>query len=85
MAFIKVFHEHGMDVPADVSIIGFDNLAVSPLFIPGLTTISQDINEKAKIAVDTIFRRIKNPQAFIGSVIMDVALIERESVKSLVG
>ena len=38
---IKVFKEHGLEVPRDVSIIGFDGLEISKYVIPSLTTVVQ--------------------------------------------
>jgi LacI family transcriptional regulator len=37
--FIKALREHGIRIPADVSIIGFDNLPMSGTMDPPLTTI----------------------------------------------
>ncbi|WP_157415933.1 LacI family DNA-binding transcriptional regulator [Agromyces allii] len=44
MAFgvVHGFHDRGIRVPEDVSIIGFDDLPLSRHFIPPLTTVTQD-------------------------------------------
>ena len=52
MAFgvIRQAYQLGLSVPADLSVIGFDNIAFSEAFLPSLTTISQprlDIGERA--------------------------------------
>ena len=46
MAFgaINVLRQRGMDVPTDVSVIGFDNLFFGQAFYPPLTTVSQPRN-----------------------------------------
>jgi LacI family transcriptional regulator len=77
---IRAFHERGIRVPQDVSVIGFDNLSFAAFSIPALTTVVQDIDQKARIAVDALFRRIENPTAPVESTVLDVRLIERESV-----
>jgi len=52
MAFgvIRQAYQLGLNVPAELSVIGFDNIAFSEAFLPSLTTISQprlDIGERA--------------------------------------
>lgn len=42
---MHAFHERGMRVPANVSIVGFDNIPESAFLIPSLTTVYQDFDE----------------------------------------
>lgn len=44
MAFglARALHEHGRRVPADVSLVGFDGIALSEFAWPPLTTVKQD-------------------------------------------
>jgi DNA-binding LacI/PurR family transcriptional regulator len=73
----------GLRVPEDYSIIGFDNLFFSAYTTPKLTTISQDIRKKAQIAIEVLFRHISTPNSPAESIVLDVQLIERESVHAL--
>lgn len=46
----SVFHQHGIEVGKDISIIGFDNNQITEYYIPSITTVSQpqlDIGQKA--------------------------------------
>ena len=51
MGAIKAIKEHGLIVPDDISIIGFDNIRMSALFSPALTTIAQDFQNSLKMLV----------------------------------
>lgn len=70
----------GYRVPEDYSVIGFDNLPLSYYVTPKLTTVSQDIDLKAKIAGDILFRHLADPAAPAENITLDVSLIERGSV-----
>jgi len=71
-------------VPEDFSIIGFDNLMISTQMIPQLTTIAQDLEQKAELAVEILFRQLKSPSSPSESLILDVELVKRNSVSALV-
>lgn len=53
-------HEHGISVPDDVAIAGFDNLPQSHVTRPGLTTVSYPIESMARLAVDCVTDYRKN-------------------------
>ncbi|MDP4146157.1 MAG: LacI family DNA-binding transcriptional regulator [Bacillota bacterium] len=74
----------GLRIPEDYSIIGFDNVPSSYYVTPKLTTISQDINRKAQIASDILFRHISDHTVQSESIVLDVQLIERDSVRTII-
>ena len=45
---------HGIRVPRDLGIAGFDDIMYASLSSPGLTTVRQDMKRKAALAVDTL-------------------------------
>ncbi len=47
---MKILLRHGYKVPRDVSIIGFDNIHISEVIEPELTTIAQPIYKISKKA-----------------------------------
>ena len=47
-------HEAGLDVPGDISIIGFDDIEGASQIIPPLTTISAPINQIARRSFDML-------------------------------
>lgn len=67
-------------IPQDFSVIGFDNLMISTHMTPQLTTIAQDLEQKAGLAVEILFKQLQFPNTPAESLVLDVNLVERESV-----
>lgn len=70
----------GVSVPDEMSVIGFDNLEICRQISPQLTTIAQDLNQKAHFAVSTLFQRLTDSSLPAQSMVLDVELVERASV-----
>lgn len=77
---MDLLKRRGYRIPEDYSIIGFDNLPMGHYVSPRLTTISQDIKQKAQYALDVLFQHLKNPALPTQNIILNVELIQRESV-----
>ncbi len=81
---IKAIKESGFGVPEDVSIIGFDDLPLSSLMEPALTTIRVSKRRIGKIAMQILNERIKSDTLFPPiKCVISGTLIERESVKNI--
>jgi LacI family transcriptional regulator len=79
---MKAFKEHGLRVPVDVSVMGYDNAQACEYSDPGLSTIAQDAQAMGERAVEAVFDRIDGK----GSpplILVEPRLIERESVRRL--
>jgi DNA-binding LacI/PurR family transcriptional regulator len=59
--------EEGIDVPGELSVVGFDGIEASSWTNPPLTTIEQPIDEIAQTAVDTLRTLIEDPKALPNS------------------
>ncbi len=70
----------GACVPGDVSVIGFDNLDISLYVTPKLTTVAQDVQAKASVAVRMLLAEIEGAGTPGEPVVVPVKLIERASV-----
>ncbi len=74
---MRALQEHGLDVPADVSIVGFDNILAANLARPPLTTVQQDYKRAGEVLVETLIRSIR--QEPVESSTLPCKLIIRKS------
>jgi DNA-binding LacI/PurR family transcriptional regulator len=77
MSALRALSEHGMAVPGDVHVVGYDDLAFANQTVPPLTTIRQDLAAGAAHLVDLLFRRINGENT--DSVVLEPALVVRQS------
>jgi LacI family transcriptional regulator len=81
IGLLKGVGDAGRQVPQDLSIIGFDDLAECEHVTPALTTVHQDVPLKARSSVELLLQLItEGPSAAAGHVTLDVALASRETV-----
>jgi LacI family transcriptional regulator len=82
-AAIAVAHRQGLDVPRDLTIVGFDDTALASTVWPPLTTIRQPVAEMSReavsVLVDAIRRKADGQPAVAGRELMGFALIRRQS------
>ncbi|OYW99831.1 MAG: LacI family transcriptional regulator, partial [Caulobacter vibrioides] len=65
----------GRSVPAEISVVGFDDISLARYSAPPLTTVRQDLAKGAHIMVDLLFQRIAD--APTESVFMTPELVVR--------
>ncbi len=70
----------GIRVPADLSIIGFDDNYCGRLCRPPLTTMHQDAEYKGRIASETLIRMIHGEKPETRQIILKASLVERGTV-----
>lgn len=79
---IKAAFEHGLRIPDDISIVGFDDSPLSTAVIPELTTVSQNTSELGKLAVETLHEIINGNHPRKNKVLKP-KLIVRKSTKQI--
>lgn len=77
---IKRAKERGMELPADLSIIGVDNVSAGMHSEPTLTSLDLRTDELTRSAVSLLMARIKNPEAPFQKIAITPELVLRGSV-----
>lgn len=78
---IKALHEENINVPNDVSIIGFDDIPTSKYIVPPLSTVKIYTEFMGITAVGLINERINENREISKKVVIPTELIIRESCK----
>jgi len=83
MGVISSAHKHGISVPEDLSIIGYDDIKLAEFITPPLTTIHQPKFNLGCIAFDTLLDKIKTQRENDLHIQLQPKLVVRSSVRSL--
>ena len=76
---IRALVDHGLRVPEDVSVVGFDDIQNAAFHNPSLTTIRQPLNQMGGVAARILLQRIRGQATFPDSVPILPELVIRES------
>jgi LacI family transcriptional regulator len=85
-AAVSVAHRQGLDVPRELSVVGFDDTSAATMVWPELTTIHQPIASMADAAIDILLRAVRRKDGSTRVVVNHVVphqLIIRDSVAPL--
>ncbi|MBN9106192.1 MAG: LacI family DNA-binding transcriptional regulator [Propionibacteriaceae bacterium] len=82
---IRAFETHGVRVPADISVIGFDNSPGAELMTPALTTIAQPLSDMGRLAVRTLQDMSAGHPATSTRIKLATSLVVRSSTAPPVG
>ncbi|MDI1465350.1 LacI family DNA-binding transcriptional regulator [Catellatospora sp. KI3] len=79
LGVLRALHERGRAVPAQISVVGFDDIPESGSFIPPLTTVHQDFAEVGRHCVQGILRQIEHGETEHGTTLVPTRLVVRAS------
>lgn len=79
IAALKAVTQLGLRVPEDVMIAGFDNLDLTSMTIPSITTVSQSSCQQGYSACEMLSEILENPGQRPKSVLLAAELLPRES------
>jgi LacI family transcriptional regulator len=82
VTLISALTDRGINVPGDISIVGFDDNMLGQLHRPALTTVHQDVKTKGIISADTLLKQLaghKTPN----QIKLPTHLVIRDTVKNI--
>lgn len=82
-AAIEAIVDSGMDVPNDISVIGFDDIELAQFLKPKLTTIRQNTEMIGQEAASLLVEQIEKKKKTKVKRIIPVEFIERQSCKKI--
>lgn len=74
---MRALHQHGVAIPADISIVGYDDTAESAWYQPPLTTVRQDLQQLGTHSVDRVLAELRGEA--VTSRILEPVLVIRET------
>lgn len=76
---MRAFQEAGRRVPQDISVVGFDDIAIAAFSIPPLTTVRQPLLKIGRIAAQTLIDRIEERAPYTPEISVEPELVIRAS------
>lgn len=78
---LRAISETGLQVPDDISVVGYDGIYLSRVLTPMLTTYKQNTTALGKTAADRLIRLIEHPQTTLcDHIVIDGHFLEGDSV-----
>jgi len=79
LAVLRTLREHGLSVPDDIALVGFDNEGWMDIVGGGLSVIEQPVEEIGRTAMAMLIDRFDHPDAATRKVVLAGRLISRGS------
>lgn len=83
LGVLDAARKSGLAIPADLSLIGFDDIPIAGWSFVGLTTIRQPTAEMARLAARRLAARIKWPDGPIHRDILPTNLVQRDTTAAV--
>ena len=79
---IKVAYRNGLNIPSDLSVVGFDDSPMTAMITPPLTTVKQPLDAIGEKSAKKLIDKLENKELIQESVI-NSNIIYRDSVKKI--
>jgi LacI family transcriptional regulator len=79
MGVMDAVRDRGLRVPADISIVGFDDIPQASLVHPALTTVNQPLEKMGRVATQMLLDLLRQPDRIAGRIELPTDLVVRDS------
>jgi len=76
---IKYFLQKKINIPGDVAVVGFNNISLSAMYEPALSTIALPVERMGQEAVKLALSRIAKPSSKARQIVLETSLIVTKS------
>lgn len=78
------FMNRGLKIPEEVGIVGYDDIAMSALVNPALTTVNQNLEQLAHLAMNSIEALLAGEKKLKGTEVLPELVVRNSTLKSQV-
>jgi LacI family transcriptional regulator len=82
MGVMDAVRNHGLRIPDDVSVIGFDDIPQAAMIRPALTTIRQPLEKMGRVATQMLLDLLIHPEKETDRMELPTELVVRDSCKA---
>ncbi len=79
IAATRVIQDAGLQIPCDISVVGFDDIQAAAYAHPALTTVRQPLRKMGEIAASTLLDRIEERGEYLHEIAVEPEFIVRQS------
>ena len=83
LGVLKACTEMGINIPDDISLIGYDGLDIGSILHPKLTTIKQPVDDLVEEACRSLLYQIRKNKTEIKKILLPPSLVEGKTCKSI--
>lgn len=76
---LLTLYDAGLEVPGDVSVVGFDDSSLASLLTPPLTTVMQHKDDLSRYAIDVALARVKGDRPPVRVVVASTLVVRRST------
>ena len=83
MGVLDAVRNHGLRIPDDISIVGFDDIPQASLTHPALTTVNQPLEKMGRVATQLLLDLLNEPEKKVKRIELPTELVVRDSCRPL--
>jgi len=80
-AAIDALRSKNMNIPDDISVVGFDNSSICEYTVPKLSSVKSHLKDSGKLAVETLISLMKTETIQSSKILLKPEIVARESTK----